>query len=212
MSNISKERVGAISDGVIAVAATLLVLELKVPEGTIENSEVLLEWSRLVAAWLISFMMIVTVWFDNHLFLAEARTWTVRKTVVIFAQLATVSLIPFVCDLAVNHSREIEAIFAFNLVMFISGLISVTLSRMIAADSDTDGCQEGEHILHRRARLQLRIYVCVIVIALFGALMHRPFLGVLLWGLCPFIVGYLLSRNAPTLVSSKRVVGNLSND
>ena len=61
MSNISKERVGAISDGVIAVAATLLVLELKVPEGAIENSEVLLHWFRLGTAWLISFMMIAAV-------------------------------------------------------------------------------------------------------------------------------------------------------
>jgi uncharacterized membrane protein len=192
---MSKERVGAISDGVIAVAATLLVLELKVPEGTIENSDVVLEWFRIVAAWLISFVMIVTVWFDNHLFLVEARQWTARMTIVTFAQLATLSLIPFVCDLVVDHFREIEVIIAFNIVMFFSGIISVTLGLIIAAGNDRDGSLEGGHYLRRRARLQLLIYVFISVIALAGAFLHHPFLGVLLWSVCPIIIGCFLKRS-----------------
>nr|WP_315457324.1 TMEM175 family protein [uncultured Sphingorhabdus sp.] len=196
MSNISKERVGAISDGVIAVAATLLVLELKVPEGTIEQSEVMLHWSRLMAAWLISFAMIAMVWFDNHLFLVKAPRWTARMTIVTFAQLAAVSLIPFVCDLAVDHYQEIEAIIAFNLVMLINGIISVTLSRMIAADIGRDESSVGDQYLKRRAQLQLRIYVVILAIAVAGAFLHRPFLGVLLWGFSPLMIRYFLGDSA----------------
>lgn len=195
MQSMSKERVGAISDGVIAVAATLLVLELKVPEGTIENSDVILQWSRVFAAWLISFVMIVTVWFDNHLFLVEARQWTARMTIVTFAQLATVSLIPFVCDLVVDHFREIEVIVAFNIVMLVSGMISVALGLIVAAGNTRDGSLEGDHYLRRRARLQLRIYVLFFVIALVGAFIHHPFLGVLLWSVCPVIIGSVLKRS-----------------
>lgn len=192
MSNMSKERVGAISDGVIAVAATLLVLELKVPEGTIQNSELVLHWTRLMAAWLISLVMIATVWFDNHLFLIEARVWTARMTVVTFAQLAIVSLIPFVCVLTVNHSRESEAIIAFNAVMFFSGMISVILGRMIAASNIENGSTDSADYLRERARRQLWIYILVTMIAMGGAFLHRPFLGVLLWSACPIIIGRLL--------------------
>lgn len=192
MSYMSKERVGAISDGVIAVAATLLVLELEVPAGTIENSEVVLHWSRLMAAWLISFMMIASVWFDNHLFLAEAPRFTTRMTVVTFVQLATVSLIPFVSHLAVDHFREIEAAIAFNIVMFFIGIISITLSLLIASAKQTDGSLDGAYYFRSRARLQLGIYMCVVIIALVGAFLHHPFLGILLWGICPLIIGFRL--------------------
>lgn len=195
MSNISKERVGALSDGVIAVAATLLVLELKVPEGAIENIDILFQWSRVLAAWLISFAMITMVWFDNHLFLAEAPRWTARMTIVTFAQLAAVSLIPFVCDLAVDHFGDIEAIIAFNFVMFLNGIISVTLGRMIAADCRAQAPANGPHYLGRRAQVQLRIYALLIVVALIGAFLHRPFLGVLLWGMSPLIVGHFLKKD-----------------
>ena len=113
-------------------------------------------------------------------------------TIVTFAQLAIVSLIPFSCELAVDHFREIEAIIAFNVIMFLSGLISVTLSLMIAVSNERDPSFDGSHYFRRRARLQLRIYAFVIVIALVGALIHRPFLDILLWGLCPLIIWYFL--------------------
>lgn len=201
MSDISKERVGAISDGVIAVAATLLVLELKVPEGAIAHSEAIMHWSRLMAAWLISFAMIAMVWFDNHLFLVKAPRWTARMTIVTFAQLAAVSLIPFVCNLAVDHHQEIEAIIAFNIVMLINGIISVALGRMIAADIGRGKSSEGGQLLKRRAQLQLRIYVVISAVAVAGAFMHRPFLGVLLWGLSPLMIRYFLAeRSADELV------------
>lgn len=197
MANISKERVGAISDGVIAVAATILVLELKVPEGAFETIEVFLHWSRLMAAWIISFAMIALVWFDNHLFLVHARRWTSRMTVVTFVQLATVSLIPFASDLAVDHFREIAAIVAFNVVMFVNGIVSVVLGRMVAADLAGGEDDATSAFLHLRARTQLHIYLAMLVIALIGAWFHRPFMGVLLWGMSPLLIAHRLKRIAP---------------
>lgn len=199
MSDISKERVGAISDGVIAVAATILVLELKVPEGSFETLEVFLHWSRLMAAWVISFAMIALVWFDNHLFLFQARRWTTRMTVVTFVQLAVVSLIPFASDLAVDHFRDIAAIVTFNVVMFINGIVSVALGRVVAADLAGGEDNDKSVFLRQRARAQLHIYLAMVVIALIGAWFHRPFMGVLLWGVSPLLIAHRLKGMVPEM-------------
>lgn len=193
---VSKERVGAISDGVIAVAATVLVLELKVPEDAIISGSLFMHWSRLLVAWLISFAMIGIVWFDNHLFLLHARNWSAKLTVVTFAQLAAVSLIPFVSDLAIDHFRDFIPVMAFNLVMLVNGLIAVTLGRMVAADIESAGAGDDSAkaaaFLRRRSRDQLRISVIVFSLALVGAWFHHPFTGLVLWGISPVLVARLL--------------------
>ena len=64
-------RIEAFSDGVFAIAVTLLVLELKVPQLAEEagNGEL---WSALLnrwpsyAAYLVSFMTILIVWVNHH--------------------------------------------------------------------------------------------------------------------------------------------------
>lgn len=197
MSTISRERVAAISDGVIAVAATILVLELKVPESTFETSEVFLHWLRLMAAWIISFAMIGLVWFDNHLFLARARRWSTPMTVVTFLQLATVSLIPFASNLAVDHFREIVAVITFNVVMFLNGMVSVVLGRMVADSVNQDDDAVTASYLQRRSRVQLRVYCTMFLIALIGAYLQRPFMGVLLWGISPLLIAHSLRKFVP---------------
>ena len=71
MEKISKERLGALSDGVISIAATLLVLGLTVPDGDPLSSDVLFHWMRIFAGWAISFTVIAIVWFDNHFLLFQ---------------------------------------------------------------------------------------------------------------------------------------------
>lgn len=197
---VSKERVGAISDGMIAVAATVLVLELKVPEGVVISDGLVLHWTRLIVAWLISFAMIGIVWFDNHLFLLHARNWNARLTVVTFAQLAAVSLIPFISDLAIDNFRDLASIIAFNCVMLSNGLISVVLGRMVAANvaAEAPSNEKSGQLavqLRRRSMVQLRIALTIFGIAIFGAWLHHPFLGLVLWGASPLLMAKFMRSN-----------------
>lgn len=64
-------RLEALSDGIFAVAITLLVLEIKIPPvGPLEEKELL--WSRVLAQWpsflayFISFMTILIMWINHH--------------------------------------------------------------------------------------------------------------------------------------------------
>lgn len=64
-------RLGAFSDGVIAVAITLLILEIRLPENFGEFNDAKL-WAALVALWprflafLISFAVIGIYWMNHH--------------------------------------------------------------------------------------------------------------------------------------------------
>ena len=103
MKSISKERVGALSDGVVAIAATILVLELKVPEDHSLSRSDVEHWVLIILGWVVSFIMITVMWLENHRQLALASAWTMPLMVVTFAQLGLISLIPFGSNLIMDQ-------------------------------------------------------------------------------------------------------------
>jgi len=72
-------RVEAFSDGVFAIAITLLILEIRVPEieGVASNGQLfaalLRAWPSLVA-FLFSFFVILVMWMNHHEFMRWVRT------------------------------------------------------------------------------------------------------------------------------------------
>lgn len=191
MDGISKERVGALSDGVIAIAATLLVLDLAVPEGDAMTHEVVLHWLRVFAGWIISFTMIAILWFDNHFLMAQTTRWTVRLAQLTFLQLALVSLIPFAANLITDYPRDIAAALAFDVIMLANGLVSAYASGHIARSPDL---HVGPHVaaaMEDRARFQTILYIVIALLGALGAWLHHPFLGVLLWIFSPLALNYL---------------------
>lgn len=73
---IEKTRLEAFTDGVIAIVITLLVLELKVPEGLKGDRAI---WRALAAvtpaaaAWVVSFLFVLVLWVNHHYFMASLR-------------------------------------------------------------------------------------------------------------------------------------------
>src|SRR5436853_7399771 len=58
-------RLEAFSDGVFAVAITLLVLEIKVPHSGARGAGLLLLWPSYLA-YVISFVVIGAIWINHH--------------------------------------------------------------------------------------------------------------------------------------------------
>ena len=77
---MNKTRVEAITDGIIAIAATIMVLELGVP--TTNDFSGLLELRHTFLAYVISFMMIYIVWSMHHDLFEKAKVVT-RQTFMI---------------------------------------------------------------------------------------------------------------------------------
>jgi len=104
---MEKTRIEAFSDGVMAVAITLLVLDLSIPIARPGELAVQLahEWPRF-AAYAVSFLVIGIIWVNHHTLFSLLRRVDRPLLFVNLSLLAVVVLIPFgTALLADNLSR-----------------------------------------------------------------------------------------------------------
>ncbi|MCC3374267.1 TMEM175 family protein [Cohnella sp. REN36] len=84
---MNKNRLEALSDGVIAIVMTLLVLEFKVPklesnEGSLELARDFLHHLPVLISYIISFVVLIVWWMSHHQLLHGAKQVD-RTTVVL---------------------------------------------------------------------------------------------------------------------------------
>jgi uncharacterized membrane protein len=88
-------RLEAFSDGVFAIAATLLVLELRVPEDTSDLAAALLRLWPAYAAYLVSFLTIGIIWVNHHTLLEHCKRVDRRFLYLNLMLLIAVGIVPF---------------------------------------------------------------------------------------------------------------------
>jgi uncharacterized membrane protein len=93
MRELKPDRLSAFSDGVFAVAITIMVLELKPPQSP-RLGALLSLWPTAVS-YVVSYLFIAIVWVNHHHLLRYADRATPQLIWGNFAHLFSVSLIPF---------------------------------------------------------------------------------------------------------------------
>jgi len=109
-TGLSKHRLEALTDGVFAVAMTLLVIELKLPEDVAVHDQAELAHGlvRLIptfVAWIISFFVLAIFWFTQHRLFHFVRTIDGKLLSLNIVYLGLVSLMPFSCALTGKYPR-----------------------------------------------------------------------------------------------------------
>src|SRR5205814_8662930 len=87
-------RLEAFSDGVFAIAGTLLVLELRVPADTTDLAGALLRLWPAYAAYLVSFLTIGILWVNHHTLLEHCKRADRRFLYLNLLLLLGVGLVP----------------------------------------------------------------------------------------------------------------------
>lgn len=128
---MTKNRLEAFSDGVIAILITIMVLELKVPHGA--DFQALFELRSVLLSYLLSFVYLGIYWNNHHHLLHTVKQ--VRGG-ILWANLHLLfwlSLVPFVTNwMGENHFAAIPtAVYGFALLM--SGSAYWVLQRVIVA-------------------------------------------------------------------------------
>jgi uncharacterized membrane protein len=100
-------RLEAFSDGVIAVAVTLLVLDIHVPE--IRHDETLLRallhsWPHY-AAYVVSFMTIGIIWINHHAMISRLARADHSILILNLLLLMSIVLLPFATELMAAYLR-----------------------------------------------------------------------------------------------------------
>jgi uncharacterized membrane protein len=108
MGGLAKQRLEALVDGIFAVAMTLLVLDIKLPENVVYATDGAL-WARLVTLerhfliYVISFLVIGMYWIGHHMQYHFVRLVDRRMIWINLVYLLLVSFVPFTTDLVGDH-------------------------------------------------------------------------------------------------------------
>jgi uncharacterized membrane protein len=102
---VTKNRLEAFSDGVFAVAITLLVLELNVPAGDHLWHQLKGEWPSF-AAFFVSFWVIGIIWVNHHGVLDHLKRANRAVLYLNLLVLMTVVFIPFSTALIAEHLKS----------------------------------------------------------------------------------------------------------
>ena len=130
MVTLTKTRIEALSDGVIAIAMTLLVLELKVPHDS--SPSALLDLWPTFASYALSYLFVGIVWVNHHHLLRYAER---ADAPVIWSNLAFlffVSLIPFFTGYVAETRMD-----PFPTALYAAIFLAITLAFMIFQRSIT---------------------------------------------------------------------------
>ena len=126
-------RVLTLSDGVFAIALTLLVLSLEVPTGLPpgELGGELLNISPMMVAFLVSVGIISLFWFSHHELFAEVNRVDHRLMWLNVAYLGLVVMIPFVQRVQGDYPLEPIAYVIFASVLALLNFLDLIMHRHV---------------------------------------------------------------------------------
>ena len=119
-------RIFAFTDGVFAIAITLLVLQIDVPAGITSDADL---WSSLkdeapdLLAFAISFWVIGMYWVGSHRFMRTVDEYDRGLMVLTLGYLAFVVLVPFTSQLMGEYTTEAP----LAMVFYIANLVIVAI-------------------------------------------------------------------------------------
>ncbi len=123
---MSKGRLEAFSDGVLAIIITIMVLEMKVPQG--DTWEALKEVSSVFFSYILSFITIGIYWNNHHHMLHASKN---VNGAVLWANvhlLFWLSLLPFVTGWMGKNHFTLLPVALYGFILFMAGLAYYILS------------------------------------------------------------------------------------
>jgi uncharacterized membrane protein len=186
-------RTEAFSDGIFAVAATLLVLDIKVPQVSAGLFEALLRQWPAYAAYVVSFLTIGIIWVNHHAVFDRLRRIDRTLQFLNLLLLMTVAAIPFTTSLLSTylqrgHDDQVAAA-VYGGVMAAMGLgFSAVVS--YAASSRHLLEDPTSHAHTRGARLRFGIGIPIYALSILLSLLSAR-LGLLVYALLALFYAFL---------------------
>jgi uncharacterized membrane protein len=141
LSGITKARLEAFSDGVLAIVITLLAIELRPPEvdqGQSLASALWEQWPSYLA-YLLAFAQIGVIWLNHHRLFDQVRVVDGKLLLLNLNLLMWITLIPFPTALVAEHLRDggeatRTAVAVFSGTLFVTSIGFTALYAWITHD------------------------------------------------------------------------------
>ena len=186
-------RIAAISDGVFAIAMTLLVLDLKLPyldppvSKEIFYRAVIHQFPKFIS-WVISFAILCRLWSVQHLILKLNERKTSVVTALNFMFLGTISFIPFPTSLISEHPEQSLSAIVFSLTILCAWAAIIGMKRCLKGINYHT--VEGDEML--RSVRPFVILTPVVTVLSFFLTFLEPQLGVWVWIILPLAGRWLV--------------------
>jgi uncharacterized membrane protein len=112
-SAVDFARVVAFTDGVFAIAITLLVLALEIPESVADVGSELWEQNDDFYAYLLSFAVLGSLWLSHHRFCSSLAGYDGRLMAINLVYLAGIALVPFSSEVFGDFSGSTDAVILY---------------------------------------------------------------------------------------------------
>ena len=109
-AEIEFSRVVAFSDGVFAIAMTLLVLGLEVPSHAGDLGDALLDQDQSLFSYALSFAVLAKLWLDHHEFFSGLERFDRTLMALNLLYLAWVAVVPFTSNLLGDYGTDSVAV------------------------------------------------------------------------------------------------------
>ena len=161
---MTKGRLEAFSDGVIAIIITIMVLELKVPHGAELGS--LRSLAPVFLAYVLSFLYLGIYWNNHHHLLHAAREVDGRILWANLLLLFWLSLFPFVTHWAGETSFAAVPVAVYGAVLLLAALSYTLLVRALLARHGPDSVLARAIGSDFKGNVSIACYVLGILLAL----------------------------------------------
>jgi uncharacterized membrane protein len=155
---VRTSRLEAFSDGVFAIAATLLVLELRVPADSPDLVRALLDIWPAYAAYLVSFLTIGIIWVNHHTLLEHCRRVDRRFLYLNLLLLIAVGIVPFPTSLVDRYILSEQGATAALVVYGFGALLIAIAFSGIFFYATHDHRLVGDAATARRIRAEGRFF------------------------------------------------------
>jgi len=164
---MSKGRLEAFTDGVIAVIITIMVLELKVPHST--DAGALAPLVPVFLSYLLSFVFVAIYWNNHHHMFHAVHHVTGGTLWANFHLLFWLSLVPFVTGwMNENHFAPLT-VAAYGVVLLGAAIAYFILTRVLLASHGRDSTLAKALGRDFKGKVSMLIYLTAIPLAFVSA-------------------------------------------
>ena len=183
-------RIIAFSDGVFAIAVTLLVLALEIPEDTADLTRTLEGQTGDLFAYALSFAVLGKLWLSHHRFFGSLLRFDGVLMGLNLLYLAWVALVPFTSDVLGDYGDQTAAVVVYAANM--SG-VTLTFAAQIVYAYRTDLMKPQMREFERRYAGPANFTIAgVFLLSIPVAFLHSD-VATVMW-LLIFLTGWRVSR------------------
>ncbi len=173
-------RMEAFSDGVIAIIITIMVLELKVPEGT--DLPALQSLAPVFLSYVLSFIYLGIYWNNHHHLLQAAERVNGRVLWANLHLLFWLSLVPFVTGWMGENHFAAWPVAMYGVILLLAAVAYFILSQALIANHGQDSALRAAIGNDFKGKISVVIYALAIL-----ATLASPFIALAAYGLVALI-------------------------